>query len=393
MKKSFNKTGMYIIALIVSIASLEVGSYAVLASLKLNGERFSEIYDPTRNAARFKGECDDYVQTLELHPYLAFVHNKQCSGSYRVNNIGLLNQDVDLTTTNFYTIGIYGGSVASQFGGLAQAPQLEEILNGCYSNGKGKPFKVLNFADGAWKQPQQVIALVLYGDYIDIAISIEGFNEHYGIGSGLDISVPANSYASIIKNDIFANWYFRLRHINDTVLDTSNFVKLVTVAYRNALEWRGKKYNGLIQQNFVLPQDVDRSTYNSKRYLGFVKSFDVIAESKGIYGLVVLQPSPLHKKLSESEKKWVGPLDYEEQYQEVSRILSNAKHFLNLTDLFADSDQDIFADHIHFVGDGRYVSYGNYRMALEILNKLSSDRQIVPNDDVAACVSKSIPTR
>jgi hypothetical protein len=383
---------MYIIVLAVSIVSLEVGAYAILASLKLSGKQFSEIYDPTGNAARFRGECDDYVQTLELHPYLAFVHNKQCSGSYRVNNIGLLNQEVDLTTKDFYSIGIYGGSVAAQFGGLAQPPQLEEILNGCYRNGKGKPFKVLNFADGAWKQPQQVIALVLYGDYIDLAISIEGFNEHYVIGSGLDISVPASSYASIINNDIFANSYFKLSHINGTALGTSNFVKLATVAYRKALEGRGKKYTGLIEQNFVLPQDVDRSTHNSKRYLGFVKAFDAIAESKGIYSLVVLQPSPLHKKLSASEKEKVGPLDYEKQYQEVFHILSNAKHFLNLADLFNDSDQNIFADHIHFVRDGRYVSYGNYRMALEIINKLSSDRQIVPKDNVAACVSKSIPT-
>ena len=164
MKKIFNKTTLFLLSL--SIILLEGGSYAVLIILELQGKDFSEIYDPSGNTARPRGECDDYVQTLEPHPYLAYVHNARCADPFKINNIGLLNQDVDLTNEKFHSIGIFGGSVAAQFGGFNTTPQLEQILNGCFQNKKNKPFKVLNFADGGWKQPQQVIALALHGDYM-----------------------------------------------------------------------------------------------------------------------------------------------------------------------------------------------------------------------------------
>lgn len=388
----FNKTTLFVLFLFVVL--FEGGSYAVLTVLKLQGKHFADIYDPSGNTARVRGKCDDYVQTLELHPYLAFVHGKRCSSTgYKTNNIGLLNQDVDLTNKQFHSVGIFGGSVAAQFGGLDTTPQLEQILNGCFQNKKTKPFKVLNFADGAWKQPQQVIALALYGDYLDVAISIEGFNEHYTVGASLDMTIPAGTFASLINNNFFSNTYFKLRHINGTFLDKSNFIKLLTVAYRRTLEKRGIENNNRINQNFLLPHEVDHNTHNSNRYLGFIKSFDAIADSKHIYSMVVLQPSPLHKKLSAVEATQVGSLDYEKQYQEISRILSNARHFLDLTDLFKNSDQTIFSDRIHFVGDDRFRSYGNYKMALEIVNKLSHDGQITPAGNLATCIAKFASTQ
>jgi hypothetical protein len=43
--------------------------------------------------------------------------------------------------------------------------------------GTDKKVEVIDFADGAWYQPQSLIATLLYGRNLDLAISVEGANE------------------------------------------------------------------------------------------------------------------------------------------------------------------------------------------------------------------------
>jgi hypothetical protein len=239
------KNGIYFAILFLLVIGLaEAGSYGALHALGESSKGFSEIYDPIGNTFRVKGGCDDFIQTLELNPYLAFSRNKQCAGqSNRINNLGLLNQDADLQRDKFYSIGIFGGSVAAFFAGDHSAPQIEEILNNCFNSISGRPFRILNFAEGAWKQPQQVIALVLYGDYIDAAISIEGFNEHFWLKPGVstDIMVPPPTYSSLINDGVFDKYYFLLSRLENLSISKSNTIKLFTLLFRKSLEKRGWK--------------------------------------------------------------------------------------------------------------------------------------------------------
>lgn len=99
----------YIVLFLLVIGLAEAGSYGALFALRESGKSFTKIYDPTGNTARVKGMCDDYVQTLELNPYLAYTRNKQCEGGYRINNLGLLNQDAEIEKKQFYSVGIFGG--------------------------------------------------------------------------------------------------------------------------------------------------------------------------------------------------------------------------------------------------------------------------------------------
>ncbi|HEY8006946.1 MAG TPA: hypothetical protein VIE66_09175 [Methylocella sp.] len=382
---------VFMVLLVVALA--EAGSYASLYALGASNKSFSEIYDPTGNTARYSGKCNDYLQTVELDPYLAFTHNKQCSDSdsYKINNLGMLNQDADLKKDKYYTIGIFGGSVAALFAGLTAIPQLEVMLNGCFDSKSGKPFKVLNFSDGSWKQPQQLIALALFGDYIDAAVSIEGFNERTLLNKGTttDLMVPDALYSSLLQNDFFSNSYFALSRLKGSVLAKSNTIKLFTFLFRKNLEKRGF-YNSYLalKDKYSIDTYVDVPTHNLKRYIGFVKSFDAVAASKNIYSLIVLQPVPLHKPLTKDEAKVVGPLDYEQTYQDIAIALeNNTKAFINLTDLFRETSRPVFADNIHFIAlDKHLTSYGNYRVAEEIIHKLETDKEITAKANSDACL-------
>jgi len=376
--------------LVIGVA--EAGSYGALHALGESSKSFSEIYDPTGNTARVKGGCDDYIQTLELNPYLAYSRNKQCAGhSYRINNLGLLNRDADLRHDKFYSIGIFGGSVAAQFAGSNSAPQIEEILDNCFNSKSGRPFRVLNFAEGGWKQPQQVIALVLYGDYIDAAISIEGFNEYYWLkpGVSVDLSLPSSTYSSLSNDGVFDKYYFLLSKLEKLSISKSNTIKLFTLLFREYLEKRGWNSYTVLVEKYAMPSDLDVHSNNVKRYVGFVKSFDAIAGAKDIYSLFVLQPSPIHKKLSISELKVVVPLDYGKQYEEIASLLEqNSRRFLNLSDLFAGYDETIFSDRIHFVSTNEdFRSVGNYMMSKEIIRRLVADDIVLSNSNSENCVA------
>jgi hypothetical protein len=124
-----------------------------------------------------------------------------------------------------------------------------------------------------------------------------------------------------------------------------------------------------------------------------VKSFDAIAASKNIYSLIVLQPVPLHKPLSNTEANVVRLLDYDLPYQEIASLLeNNARAFINLSDLFNATDRTIFSDQIHFINlDKNFRSYGNYRMAVEIIHRLEMDNQVTSGTNSAKCIAEHEP--
>jgi hypothetical protein len=379
-----------IVLFLLVIGLAEAGSYGVLYALGESSKSFSKIYDPTGNTARVKGRCDDYVQTLEFNPYLAYTRNKQCAEGYRINNLGLLNQDADIEKKQFYSVGIFGGSVATIFAGSNSAPQLEEILNDCFNSNSGKPFRVLNFAEGDWKQPQQVIALALYGDYIDAAISIEGYNEHWLLmpGTVADLILPPQTYSSLENDNFFARDYFMLSRLQGLAISHSNIIKLSTFLFRRILEKRGWNAYLKSMEKYSVPSGIDVHNHNINRYAGFLKSFDAIAMSKNIYSLIVVQPSPLYKKLSSAESEILMPPDYKQQYKEIAFLIErNASRFLNLTELFAKEEKTIYKDPIHFAQNENGKSVGNYQMSVEIIHRLVADKQVLLTPKSDSCVA------
>lgn len=330
---------------------------------------FSYIYNNSNNAFLFNGNCSDYLETLTLHPYLGFTHNRDCSGKgYDINTFGMLGKEYDRDKFN---IGIFGGSVAAQFSGLSKESKnyLEKKLNCCYTNIKQKPFNVLNFSDGAWKQPNQVVALTLFGDYIDAAISIEGYNEHYYMNNktNIDITQPARNFTYLKNSKIFERIYLKLKYFDFFPVNKSNFLKLFTHLFRKILE---AKQNLQFAQEKDYEQIYSNEISNEIRYQNFIKLFDQIAIAKSIYSLIIVQPVPLYKPLSELETSVVGDLNYKKEYDKVTKIIGESRNSIDLSRLYENENNTVFIDHIHL------NDIGNDAMATELINRLIEDKII-----------------
>jgi hypothetical protein len=138
-----------------------------------------------------------------LHPYFGFAgpYDQQV-GSLYTNNLGFLQREpvtIPFTpSANDVVVAVFGGSVAEKLvigdaGGLPlrEALQRRPIM-------AGKNVVLLNLAQGAAKQPQQLLTLAYLlglGQRIDLVINIDGFNEftmaYENHRLGLDPALPA----------------------------------------------------------------------------------------------------------------------------------------------------------------------------------------------------------
>jgi hypothetical protein len=112
----------------------------------------------------------------------------------RTNNFGFFSPvDYPVNDPDAVLIGIFGGSAARMLA-LQAGPRLEGQLTALY----GRPVRVLNFARGGFKQPQQAIVLayfLLVGQRLDLVINLDGFNDvalaRLNVQAGIDSSMPS----------------------------------------------------------------------------------------------------------------------------------------------------------------------------------------------------------
>jgi hypothetical protein len=155
---------------------------------------------------------------------------------------------------------------------------------------------------------------------------------------------------------------------------------------------QSSRKKSILEEDRYIPTVSDANQHNVKRYAGFVRSFEGLAKSQDKYSLVVIQPAPLYKKLTEYEKNVVGDLGYGGHYKKViSAVKQGSKNFLDLSQIFYDSTEEIFSDHIHFTNLGSHKSLGNYYIAIEILKRMEKDRQIDPKDNLNNCLKSLAP--
>lgn len=150
---------------------------------------------------------DDSV-VERLHPFLGYIYKPgvifrgfEFQRELAGNNYGFAspyNYPVIKQSDRQFIIGIFGGSVASHYATqeleedvLVKAlKQLPELAN--------KEIILLNFAQGGYKQPQQLLALSYFlalGQTFDLVINIDGFNEvalaNMNVQENLAISMPS----------------------------------------------------------------------------------------------------------------------------------------------------------------------------------------------------------
>ncbi|MFM9264758.1 hypothetical protein [Tychonema sp. BBK16] len=140
-----------------------------------------------------------------LHPFFGYV---QKQGTFtkkqinlQVNRHGFFSQQeypFIKTSQNQLIIGIFGGSVANNMAVDEYETKLLSRKLKSYPEFANKEIVVLNFANGGYKQPQQLLILNYFlalGQEFDMVINIDGFNEvalsNLNNKSQLDIAMPS----------------------------------------------------------------------------------------------------------------------------------------------------------------------------------------------------------
>ena len=120
-----------------------------------------------------------------FHPFFGFIQNPSPDfrPGFKINNYGFISPydyPFKKFKKNQFVIGIFGGSVASDFSILQIQnkilPQYLKQVPGL----QDKEFVILSFATGGYKQPQQLLILNYFlalGQELDLVINIDGFNE------------------------------------------------------------------------------------------------------------------------------------------------------------------------------------------------------------------------
>lgn len=144
-------------------------------------------------------ELPDNLTSRRFHPFFGFVVKPGIDE--RFNNYGFISPyDYPYVKNdeNEFIIAVFGGSVAEIF---SQNENRERFIQNLKQNDffKSKEIIILNFAAGAYKQPQQLMVLSYFlsiGQEFDMVINIDGFNEasmsYINYQDGVDVSMPVS---------------------------------------------------------------------------------------------------------------------------------------------------------------------------------------------------------
>jgi len=343
-----------------------------------------------------KGTACRYVDTLYPHPYVAFVHhaNPPCGLPYS-NNVGLFGPDFPtVKRTDRYTVMLVGGSVASQLGQNSPPPApryLEEELNRNYISPNGKPFEILNGADGAWKEPQSFILFSLYASMVDAVLTLDGFNEHFYFMPGTisRMDAPYSNFAEVnpfVNDENFGDaaigWVMGrmagalalnpvLRHSHAAYM----VIRGIEAVAKGKDSFKSNKRTTL-NSIFAMPEEI-RADDNRlfavqlELYQKYTRGIEAVARDYNIKTAYFLQPVPAWgKTLSDDEKRTVGDISYSDLYRRVVEgMLTLREHGMavyDLGDLLVDEKGTFYMDHIHFYRDEKGESRGYRLMAARV---------------------------
>lgn len=347
------------------------------------------------------------LDQLFPHPYLEYVyHNNAPCDHAAVAPSGLPSPEIPAERDEeYYSVMLTGGSLAALLGGLRIANSgewlppsesrprfLEEELARCYEAPQGRAFRVFNVAVGGWKQPQQAIALLLFGDAVDAVVSLEGFNEVHAYGFQR-LETPHLSFQ--VLNPLatgtarFAGQGWLLALVQSTAERTwlrhSALVDVVLETWRTRLAEEAKRHGENLKTTsaslFRLPSDWPadrRRAFNIAAHMKYLRVMDSIADALGIPAMFFLQPVPaVGKQLTPQELEVVGDLSYRDTYLETEAALDDLRQdgvaAESLTQIFSRVDETVYADpaHLALAPDG-LDSPGYRLLAAAIADRLAA---------------------
>jgi hypothetical protein len=314
-----------------------------------------------------KLECAGPSHTQELAPWFNITHkvDAQCEGT-KPNGFGFLSRSFPREkSSEYFTVLILGGSVAelvylynSQLSNKNEPISFFEIkLNQDYVSKNKKPFRVINAALGDFRQPQQIHNLIHLAPLVDAVVSIEGYNEMWALANNLIIPAPPGNFYLLKNIDLHRNRITLQSFINNLGYLKNLYTLKVFYKYLLNLSYvefeednpSYSDYNISIKKGFARDQ-----------YINYLKTMDSICFNHKIDCHVFFQPIPFRfKKLTDKEKENVG---YEENIKHLKGVIEQYTSFLQVEseqtyqklksvsalDIFKDSLETIYKDHIHY---------------------------------------------
>jgi hypothetical protein len=326
-----------------------------------------------------------------LHPYYGFTRDpSQCPGS-QCNRFGFIGDELPLQRSDDTVfIGIFGGSLAGKLCAYDRNKFAETLQR--YPFFKDKKVQFACIALGGFKQPQQLLALSYFlslGRKFDIVINLDGFNEIAlplveNIPARVEFSYPG-AWNMYIRQDLDIMTLAQIRRIEELrqarqdlqralprgILAHSNFVKLVLAMlervevrknfqlYRDLLVKSEKE--GLKEYQMYGPKEEYKdSLYMLERSVALWRE-----SSKQMANLCAANKIPYFHFLQPNQysgMKKLTPNETTNAYSDVSPYKNAVKQgypllvregqglqkdgvpFFDLTTIFMNEEQDIYAD-------------------------------------------------
>lgn len=377
MKHTLRRLRLFAINLLVLVALCELASTAYYYAK--DGAYLSVQEKLTREQSSFDTElsgklpCNKHGNVLAPHPYLVFIHPSRPECRSPSNNTGHRGPDLPYRKNpNDYFVMVLGGSVANQ---LYQFRK-DDLQTYFQQKHPDKRVTVFNGSLEGWKQPQQLFMLQLYGEQLDEAISIEGFNEmmfNRRLDYRLRFDTPflpgyrkANPGLQNPEEQLgiaISRWLFDAVNSNG-ILRHSKTAYFISDQARRGLEQRVNRADDKndippqlkhLESVLQLPTDWSREQrveHHLQQYLKYLDLMKSTADTYGVRLTVFLQPSPaLYKPLSPEEQSVVGDLDYRDDYQRLEKSLlahSGKLPVFSLLDVFSNHPENIYKDGIHY---------------------------------------------
>ncbi|MCU0540710.1 MAG: hypothetical protein MUE44_00810 [Oscillatoriaceae cyanobacterium Prado104] len=205
-KKAKNLSVLIAVNLAIAFVCLEAIS---LAFYFVNQKQF--FYTRGKTQEKIVEEIDragirlDESIVERLHPFFGYVLKQGAFTNeklkLKVNRHGffsLYEYPFVKTNKNQFIIGVFGGSVANNFAVDEYVTQRLSKKLKSYPEFANKEIVVLNFGNGGYKQPQQLLILNYFlalGQEFDLVINLDGFNEvalsNLNNKAQLDIGMPS----------------------------------------------------------------------------------------------------------------------------------------------------------------------------------------------------------
>ena len=222
---------------------------------------------------RLPENLEGRVDAYRIHPYWGFIirpSTEEGDGQQRYNNHGF-DSPVDYpsprTAPDEILVGIYGGSAAAY---LALYEREQKVLARALAEHRGVDIdrvRVLNFAQGGFKQPQQLLLYQYFqarGQELDVVINFDGFNE-VALGARNLLAGVAPSMPSIEHMGA-------LREVTTRTPDAEGFEKLLELRRHwrsysriHNRAWGGEAWEVRFASGFLV--DWLRYRYHHRQYL------------------------------------------------------------------------------------------------------------------------------